>query len=104
MEKELVIAYSATVISISGRFIFMYLLYTKKSTNPYSLLFSVLNMISSSMWITYSQMIADTPLLVRGTSDLVLFSVSTAYILRNRHQLGETMDPHKVVPGEIPSV
>ena len=33
MEKELVTAYSATVISISGRFIFMYLLYTKKSTN-----------------------------------------------------------------------
>jgi len=103
MENELVIAYSATAISISGRFIFMYLLYTKKSTNPYSLLFSVLNMVSSSMWITYSQMIADTPLLVRGTSDLFLFFVSTAYIMSNRYQLGGTMDPHKVVPGEIPS-
>ena len=28
--NELVIAYSATFISVSGRFIFMYLLYTKK--------------------------------------------------------------------------
>jgi hypothetical protein len=32
---ELATAYSATAISVSGRFIFMYLLYTKKSTNPY---------------------------------------------------------------------
>jgi len=31
MSTELAIAYSATVISVSGRFIFMYLLYTKKS-------------------------------------------------------------------------
>ncbi len=83
MQNELVIAYSATAISISGRFIFMYLLYTKKSTNPYSLVFSILNMISSSMWITYSQRKHDTPLLVRGSSDLVLFSISTIYILSN---------------------
>jgi len=62
---ELIIAYSATSISISGRFIFMYLLYTKKSTNPYSLIFSIINMISSSLWISYSQMKLDTPLLIR---------------------------------------
>lgn len=52
MKNELVIAYVATIISVSGRFIFMYLLYTKKSTNPYSLLFSILNMVSSSLWIS----------------------------------------------------
>jgi hypothetical protein len=86
MANELVIAYSATVISISGRFIFMYLLYTKKSTNPYSLLFSILNMVSSSLWITYSQMISDMPLLIRGSSDLVLFFISSVYILTNRIQ------------------
>uniref|UniRef100_A0A6C0ARP0 Uncharacterized protein n=1 Tax=viral metagenome TaxID=1070528 RepID=A0A6C0ARP0_9ZZZZ len=84
MSTELVIAYSATVISISGRFIFMYLLYTKKSTNIYSLLFSIMNMVSSSLWITYSQMISDTPLFVRGSSDLFLFSISTLYIMSNR--------------------
>jgi len=84
MEKELVTAYSATVISISGRFIFMYLLYTKKSTNIYSLLFSIMNIVSSSLWITYSQMISDTPLFVRGSSDLFLFSISTLYIMSNR--------------------
>jgi len=84
MEKELVTAYSATVISISGRFIFMYLLYTKKSTNIYSLLFSIMNIVSSSLWITYSQMISDMPLLIRGSSDLLLFSISTVYIIYNR--------------------
>ncbi len=84
MTTELVIAYSATVISISGRFIFMYLLYTKKSTNPYSLLFSIMNMVSSSLWITYSQMKLDTPLIIRSSSDLLLFSISTFYIMSNR--------------------
>jgi len=84
MKFELIIAYSATVISISGRFIFMYLLYTKKSTNIYSLIFSIMNLVSSSLWITYSQIILDTPLLIRGSSDLILFSISTIYILYNR--------------------
>lgn len=81
--NELIIAYSATGISLTGRFIFMYLLYTKKSTNPYSLIFSILNMVSSSLWITYSQLISDMPLLIRGSSDLLLFSISAAYILFN---------------------
>jgi len=84
ISNELIIAYSATAISISGRFIFMYLLYTKKSTNPYSLLFSIMNIVSSSLWITYSNIIIDTPLLIRGSSDLLLFSISAIYILSNR--------------------
>jgi lipid-A-disaccharide synthase-like uncharacterized protein len=83
MTNELIIAYSATVISVSGRFIFMYLLYTKKSTNIYSLIFSIINLVSSSLWITYSQMITDMPLLIRGSSDLILFSISTVYITCN---------------------
>ena len=86
-EQALVIAYSATTISILGRFVFMYLLYTRTSTNPYSLLFSIMNMVSSSLWITYSQLIVDEPLLVRGSSDLILFTISTLYILHNRAKL-----------------
>jgi lipid-A-disaccharide synthase-like uncharacterized protein len=89
MQNELLIAYSATFISISGRFIFMYLLYTKKSTNIYSLIFSIMNMFSSSLWITYSQMILDTPLLIRGSSDLLLFSISTVYIISNRLEINK---------------
>jgi len=89
MTNELVIAYSATVISLSARFIFMYLLYTKKSTNIYSLLFSIMNMVSSSLWITYSKMISDMPLLIRGSSDLFLFSISTAYIISNRLEINQ---------------
>lgn len=89
MTNELVIAYSATVISVSGRFIFMYLLYTKKSTNPYSLLFSIMNIISSSLWIIYSKIIFDILLLIRGSSDLLLFSISTAYIISNRFEINK---------------
>lgn len=84
MSVDLSIAYSATSISISGRLIFMYLLYTKKSTNPISLLFSVMNILSSSLWIVYSQLVKDTPLLVRSSSDVVFFTISTVYILYNR--------------------
>jgi len=87
VEQYLIVAYSATTISILGRFVFMYLLYTRRSTNPYSLLFSVMNMVSSSLWITYSQMIVDEPLLVRGSSDLILFTISTLYILHNRAKM-----------------
>ena len=75
MSEGTIIAYSATTISTMARFVFMYLLYTRKSTNPYSLLFSVMNIVSSSMWITYSQIVDDTPLFVRGTSDLFLHPI-----------------------------
>lgn len=87
MKNELLVAYSATVISISGRFVFMYLLYTKRSINIYSLLFSVMNIVSSSLWITYSQSITDMPLLIRSSSDLFLFSISTIYIIYNRFNM-----------------
>jgi hypothetical protein len=90
MSIELAVAYLATVISVSGRFIFMYLLYTKKSTNPYSLIFSIINMISSSLWILYSQMKSDVPLLVRGSSDLLLFTISATYIIHNRLKINTT--------------
>jgi hypothetical protein len=79
MDLNILIAYLATSISIIGRLIFMYLLYSKKSTNLYSLIFSIINIVSSSLWITYSQMILDMPLLVRGSSDL-LFIIE--YIVR----------------------
>ena len=84
---NLIIAYSATSISIVGRFIFMYLLYTKKSVNNYSLLFCILNIISSSLWILYSIEIHDMPILVRGSCDLLLFTVSSSYIIYNKHQV-----------------
>ena len=84
---EEIIAYSATSITILGRLIFMYLLYTKKSTNIYSLLFCCMNIVSSSLWITYGQMVSDTPILVRSSSDLLLFFISAYYIEYNRIQL-----------------
>lgn len=95
MTNELIIAYSATVISVSGRFIFMYLLYTKKSTNPYSLLFSIMNIVSSSLWIAYSRIIVDMPLLIRGSSDLFLFSISTVYIISNILELKKIQPDNK---------
>jgi hypothetical protein len=87
MDFIYIIAYLATSISISGRLIFMYLLYSKKSTNLYSLAFSIINIASSSLWITYSQIILDVPLLVRGSSDLLLFTISASYIIYNKLQI-----------------
>ncbi len=43
-----------------------------------------MNIVSSALWIVYSQLVADTPLLVRGSSDLVFFTISASYILYNR--------------------
>lgn len=84
MSIHLIVPYTATAISISGRIMFMYLLYTNKSRNTYSLLFCIINMISSALWISYSNMIDDAPLLIRGSSDLVLFTISSGYIVRNK--------------------
>ena len=92
MTNELIVAYTATVISVSARFIFMYLLYTKKSTNIFSLIFSIMNIVSSALWITYSQMVLDMPLLIRGSCDLVLFSISSGYIMHNRLELKQDLE------------
>jgi len=78
------IPYSATGLSIVARFIFMYLLYVKKSTNNYSLSFCILNIASSSLWFVYSVDMDNSPLLVRSGVDIVLLSISSLYILRNK--------------------
>ena len=54
----------------------MYLLYTRKSTNPYSLLFCLINICSSSLWIIYGYIVLDTSILV----------ISFSYIEYNRIQ------------------
>jgi lipid-A-disaccharide synthase-like uncharacterized protein len=81
---DVVIPYSATGISIAARFIFMYLLYTKKSVNSLSLTFCLMNMASSSLWLKYSLEATDMPLLVRSSADIALFTMSAAYIANNK--------------------
>jgi len=83
-EQLIVIPYTATSISIVARFIFMYLLYTKKSTNIYSLIFCILNMFSSCMWIFYSYDKNDIPMVVRSSIDISLLTISSVYIVRNK--------------------
>lgn len=56
-----IIPYTATSLSVVGRFIFMFLLYKNKSTNSLSLIFCVLSIFSSAMWIYYSVQSNDTP-------------------------------------------
>jgi len=76
--------YSATSLSIVARLIFMFLLYKNKSTNSLSLLFCLLNMASSSMWIYYSVYMNDLPMIVRSSAELSLLSLSSVYIIRNK--------------------
>ena len=84
MDSIVIVAFSATSISVIGRFIFMYLLYTRRSTNTLSLIFCLMNIASSSLWIVYSLDVDDLPLLVRGSSDLLLFTISSGYIIHNK--------------------
>ena len=84
-EKDLkIIPYTATSLSVVGRFIFMFLLYRNKSTNSLSLLFCILSIISSSMWIYYSLNVNDLPMIVRSAIELSLLSVSSVYIIKNK--------------------
>jgi lipid-A-disaccharide synthase-like uncharacterized protein len=78
------IPYTATSLSIIGRFIFMFLLYKNKSTNTLSLVFCLLSICSSAMWIYYSVAINDIPLIVRSSTELSLLSISSMYIIYNK--------------------
>ena len=76
--------YTATSLSLVGRFIFMFLLFKNKSTNSLSLLFCILNIFSSSMWIYYSVKLNDTPMILRSSSEISLLTISSIYIIRNK--------------------
>lgn len=81
-----VLPYTAISLSIIGRFIFMFLLYKNKSTNSLSLLFCILNICSSSMWVYYSLYMNDFPLIIRSSTELSLLSLSSLYIIHNKIQ------------------
>lgn len=78
------IPYTATSISVVGRFIFMFLLFKNKSTNSLSLLFCVLSISSSNMWLYYSIINEDTPMVTRSSIEILLLSISSVYIIRNK--------------------
>ena len=80
----IVLPYTAVSFSIVARLIFMHLLYTKKSTNVYSLMFCCLSVISSSIWIPYGILVNDVPIIVRSGVEIFLLSLSGLYIIRNR--------------------
>jgi len=84
-EKDLkIIPYTATSLSVLGRFIFMFLLYRNKSTNSLSLLFCILSIISSSMWMYYSVELNDLPMILRSSIEISLLTISSIYIIRNK--------------------
>jgi uncharacterized protein with PQ loop repeat len=79
-----VIPYTATSLSVVGRFIFMFALYRNKSTNSLSLLFCILSIISSGMWVYYSVKSHDTPMIMRSCTEISLLTISSIYIIRNK--------------------
>ncbi len=76
--------YTATSLSVVGRFIFMFLLYRNKSTNSLSLLFCILSIFSSSMWMYYSIQLNDLPMIFRSSIEITLLTISSFYIIRNK--------------------
>jgi lipid-A-disaccharide synthase-like uncharacterized protein len=87
--------YTATSISVIGRFIFMFLLYKNKSTNSLSLLFCVLSISSSIMWLYYSIINNDTPMITRSSIEIFLLVISSIYIIKNKIQ---TLQSQQVLP------
>ena len=76
--------YTAISVSILARFIFLYLLYKNKSRNNYSLVFCLLNIGSSSLWLVYSIYQHDIAMISRSGTEIALLTVSTLYIIRNK--------------------
>lgn len=83
-EELRIIPYTATSLSVVGRFIFMFLLYKNKSINSLSLIFCILSIFSSGMWIYYSVQSNDTPMIVRSSVEISLLTLSAMYIIRNK--------------------
>ena len=86
--------YTAISLSVIGRFIFMYLLYKNKSTNSLSLLFCMLNICSSSMWVYYSVQTQDMPMIFRSSTEISLLVISSIYIIRNK-----IVEQKQILPG-----
>jgi lipid-A-disaccharide synthase-like uncharacterized protein len=83
-EELKILPYTATSLSVIGRFIFMFLLYKNKSENSLSLIFCILSILSSGMWMYYSVEKDDRPMLVRSSTEISLLTISTMYIIRNK--------------------
>jgi len=81
-----ILPYTATSISVVGRFIFMFLLYKNKSTNSLSLLFCILSISSSSIWLYYSMLNKDVPMITRSSIEIFLLTISSIYIIKNKIQ------------------
>ena len=79
-----ILPYTAVTSSIIARLFFMYLLYTKTSTNIYSLSFCYFSIFSSILWIPYGVLVSDTPIIIRSSVEILLLSISAAYITFNR--------------------
>jgi uncharacterized protein with PQ loop repeat len=75
---------TATTLSIIARFIFMFLLYKNKSTNTYSLIFCILSICSSTMWLFYAIWIDNLSLIYRSATEIGLLTLSAIYIIRNK--------------------
>ena len=86
MEKEdlKILPYTATSLSVVGRLIFMFLIYKNKSVNTLSLIFCILSIFSSSIWMYYSINISDLPMIIRSSTEISLLTVSSVYIIRNK--------------------
>ena len=52
--------------------------------NTLSLIFCILSIFSSSMWIYYNTVTNDLPMIVRSSTELTLISISSIYIIRNK--------------------
>jgi hypothetical protein len=94
--ESVVPPYTAITISIVARFIFLYLLYKNKSQNNYSLVFCLLNIGASSIWMFHGVRQKDAALLTRSATEIVLLMTSVLYILRNK------MRP-VITPAQLPT-
>jgi lipid-A-disaccharide synthase-like uncharacterized protein len=95
MDSEVLLAFPYTAISVSilARFIFFYLLYKNKSQNMYSFTFCVLNICSSSLWLTYSLKQADMSMVARSGTEILLLALSSGYILHNKWRAQRIVAP-----------
>lgn len=78
------IEFIATTLSVFSRFIFLYLIYTNKSKNTISLLFSIMSILSGSCWFYVFSKGNNILLLTRTCVELFTSLISCLYIIKNK--------------------
>jgi len=76
-----IISVIAIIVSLITRLLYLYIIiHVTKANNYYSFIFTGLSICSSILWIYYSSITDNLPLLIKSIIDLIIFIIAFIFI------------------------